>query len=774
MTNVIKRSGREAIFNEEKVKNAIKKANDSVDEENKITEEKIQQIVDRISKYSQKLGRAIDVEEIQDKVEEELMKTKAYLVSKNYIVYRYKKSIIRKKNGLDKKILSLLNGDNEEIKQENANKNPVIISTQRDYMAGEVSRDLTTRLLLPKDISDAHNEGIIHFHDSDYFANKGMFNCCLIDLDDMLQNGTVISKTKIEKPHSFQTACNICTQVIAQVASSQYGGQSINVSSLAPFVDVSRKSIKKKLSEDFRISNIKITEEELNTLVEESVKREVKSGVQLMQYQVLTLMTTNGQSPFTTFFMYLNGAKNEQEKKDLALIIEEILKQRLQGVKNEQGVWVSPAFPKLIYVLQEDNIKEDGKYWYLTKLAAKCSAKRLVPDYISEKIMKEQKVDDENIGHTFSVMGCRSALSPYREKYEVVLSGSEEDSLVLNKEFEIKRLNGKTTKAKPIRIIEGNGVKKALFSLPSYDGRFNQGVVTINLPYIALLANKNMDEFWKQLDKYLELCHRALICKHKRLLGSKASVSPIHWQYGAIARLDQDETIDKLLFGGYSTISLGYAGLWETVLALNGKKLTEEEGMKLGLSIMEKLNKYTEKWKEEDNLGYALYGTPLESSTHKFAKALQKKFGKIKDVSDHNYVTNSYHVCVREEIDIFSKLKLESNFQRLSKGGAISYGESANMEGNIPALLEVIKFIYNNIMYAEINTDSDYCACCGYDGKIEIVPDKTGKLKWHCPNCGNENITKMSISRRICGYLSSANDVNQGRMADIKDRVLHI
>ena len=773
MTNVIKRSGKEASFNEDKILNAIIKANKSVDEENKLSEEKIKQITEKIAKYAKKLGRAIDVEEIQDKVEEELMKAKAYLVSKNYIVYRYKKSIVRKKNGLDSKILSLLDGDNEEIKQENANKNPVIISTQRDYMAGEVSRDLTTRLLLPKDISDAHNEGIIHFHDSDYFANRGMFNCCLIDMDDMLQNGTVISKTKIEKPHSFQTACNICTQVIAQVASGQYGGQSINVSTLAPFVDISRKNIKKKLFEDFKISNISITDEELNALVEESVKREVKAGVQLMQYQVLTLMTTNGQSPFVTFFMYLNAAKNEQEKKDLALIIEEILKQRLQGVKNEQGVWVSPAFPKLIYVLQENNIKEDSEYWYLTELAAKCSAKRLVPDYISEKVMKEQKIDEEGEGHTFSVMGCRSALSPYREKYEVVVEGDSIES-IKNQEFEVKRINGKIAKAKPIRVTEENGVKTAHFSIPSYDGRFNQGVVTINLPYIALLANKNIEDFWKILDKYLELCHRALLCKHERLLGAKSSVSPIHWQYGAIARLGPDETIDKLLYNGYSTISLGYAGLWEAVLALNGKKLTEKEGESLGLSIMEKLNEYTEKWKQIDNLGWAIYGSPLESTTHKFAKALQKKFGKIKDISDHNYVTNSYHVCVREEIDVFSKLKLESKFQRLSKGGAISYGESANMEGNIPALLEVIKYIYNNIMYAEINTDSDYCACCGYDGKIEIVPDKSGKLKWHCPNCGNEDITNMSISRRICGYLSSANDVNQGRMADIKDRVLHI
>lgn len=728
MKNIIKRSGKEVPFDEKKIFNAIQKANNSVDEENKISSEKIALITNKVINYALKSDHTVDVEEIQDKIEEELMKAKAYLVSKNYIVYRYKKAIIRKKNNLDQKILSLIDNKNEELKQENANKNPTIISTQRDYMAGEISKDITSRILLPTDVTSAHNEGIIHFHDSDYFAHKGMFNCCLINLEDMLQNGTVISKTKIEKPHSFQTACNITTQIIAQVASSQYGGQSINISDLAPFVDISRKKIKENIINDINSTGHQISEDEIDLLTEASLKREITAGVQLMQYQVLTLMTTNGQSPFITFFMYLNGAKNDQEKKDLALIIEEIIKQRYKGVKNEQGVWISPAFPKLIYVLQEDNIKEDQPYWYLTELAAKCSARRLVPDYISEKIMKETKIDKNNEGHCYSVMGCRSCLSPY---------------------------------------VDENGN-------PKYSGRFNQGVVTINLPYIALLADKNIDEFWKQLDKYLEICHKALRCRHERLLGTKSDVSPIHWQHGAISRLKPGETIDKLLFGGYSTISLGYAGLWETVIVLIGKKLTDPEGESLGLEIMKKLNEYTEKWKNNENIGYSLYGTPLESTTSKFAKAIQKRFGKIKDVSDHNYITNSYHVCVREPIDIFSKLELEAKFQKLSPGGAISYGESAKLEHNIPAILEVIKFIYNTILYAEINTFSDYCAECGFDGEIKIIKNKNDKLVWHCPNCGNEDLSKMSVSRRICGYLSSANDVNQGRMGDIKDRVTHI
>lgn len=725
---IIKRNGKEVSYDETKIFNAIAKANKSVPEDCMISEEDIHGIVKNISDYSESVERTIGVEEIQDKVEEELIKHKAYLVAKNYIVYRYKKSILRKKNNIDQRILSIVDQENEEVKQENANKNPILSSTQRDYIAGEVSRDITNRLLLAPDIVSAHNEGIIHFHDSDYFVNKGMFNCCLINLEDMLQNGTVISKTKIEKPHSFQTACNITTQIIAQIASGQYGGQSINVSDLAPFVDVSRQNIKKRYIENFKEAGIEVDEEHLNSLTELSLKKEIKDGVQLMQYQILTLMTTNGQSPFVTFFMYLNAAKNDQEKKDLALVIEEILKQRMQGVKNEQGAWITPAFPKLIYVLQEDNIKEDAKYFYLTKLAAECSAKRLCPDYVSEKIMKKQKVDKNGNGQCYSLMGCRSCLTPYIDE-------------------------------------DGN---------PKYSGRFNQGVVSLNLPYIALMADKDINEFWKHLDNYAELCHRALRTRHERLLGTTSDVSPIHWQHGAIARLKHGEKIDKYLYGGYSTISLGYAGLWECVMALIGKKLTEEEGRNLGLEIMNKLNSYTAKWKAAEKMDYSLYGTPLESCTLKFAKALQKNFGKIKDVSDHMYVTNSYHINVREPIDAFSKLELESKFQALSPGGAISYIETANMQKNIPAVLEVMKFIYDHIMYAEINTYSDHCGECGFSGQIELIKNKDNKFIWKCPNCGNEDISNMTIIRRICGYISSSNDCNQGRLGDIHDRVLHL
>lgn len=777
---IIKRSGKEVEYSDEKIFNAIVKANNSVAEEHRLPEDKIKSIVNKISNYSKKLERAMTVEEIQDKVEEELVKNKAYLVSKNYIVYRYKKSIMRKKGSFDKKILSLVECENEDVMQENANKNPVIASTQRDYIAGEISKDITTRLLLDKDIVDAHKEGLIHFHDADYFVNH-IHNCCLVDVEDMLQNGTVISKALIEKPKSFRTACTILTQVIAQVASNQYGGQSVALAALAPFVDISRNRIRNRFKKAFSDAGMEIAEDKLESLVREQLKSDIKQGVQCINYQVTTLMTTNGQAPFITFFMYLNAAKNEQEKADLALIIEEFLKQRIQGIKNENGVWIAPAFPKLIYVLQEDNIEEGSKYFYLTKLAAECSTKRLVPDYISEKVMKRQKVDELGEGHCFGVMGCRSALNPYRENYDIELDISiEEASATLaeleNKEYEVKRFNGKIKKIKPqyVKIDEREGKVIAHFSFPVYEGRFNQGVVTINLPYVALLAEGNVDNFWKLLDEKIELCHRGLQARHNRLKGTKSDISPIHWQHGALARLKPGEVIDPLLFGSYSTISLGYAGLWECVYALIGKKLTESEGEELGKAIMKRLNSYCDKWKEEENIGYSLYGTPIESGTYKFAKALQKRFGKIEGVSDHTYVTNSYHVNVREPIDAFSKLALESKFQELSPGGAISYIETANMQNNLPAILEVIKFIYHNIMYAEINTYSDHCDCCGYDGEIKLVKNEHGKLVWHCPNCGCEELSRMNILRRVCGYALQANHANQGRLGDIHDRVTHI
>ena len=639
--------------------------------------------------------------------------------------YRYNRSLVRKANTTENRILSLIECNNEEVKQENSNKNPTVNSVQRDYMAGEVSRDLTRRMLLPADIVEADKEGIIHFHDSDYFAQH-MHNCDLVNLEDMLQNGTVISDTLIERPHSFSTACNIATQIIAQVASNQYGGQSISLAHLAPFVQVSREKIRRETLAEIEELGVHPTEEKINDIVEQRLRKEVNRGVQTIQYQVVTLLTTNGQAPFVTVFMYLNEAKNEQEKHDLAMIIEETLKQRHKGVKNEKGVWITPAFPKLIYVLEEDNITEDSKYWYLTELAAKCTAKRMVPDYISEKVMLQSKIDKNGEGHCFTCMGCRSFLTPYVDE------------------------NGK----------------------PKYYGRFNQGVVTVNLIDIGLSAGKDLDKFWKIFDERMELCHRALQCRHERLTGTLSDAAPILWQYGALARLKKGEKIDKLLHGGYSTLSLGYAGLWECVYSLIGKKLTEKEGKELGLEIMQKLNDYCAKWKKEENIDYSIYGTPLESTTYKFAKCLQKRFGIIKGVTDKNYITNSYHVHVTENIDAFSKLKLESEFQALSPGGAISYVEVPNMQDNIPAVLQVIKFIYDNIMYAELNTKSDYCQVCGYDGEIKIVHDD-GKLVWECPNCGNRDQDKMNVARRTCGYIGTQ-FWNQGRTQEIEERVLHL
>ena len=699
---IIKRNGSEEDFNIEKIINAVKKANGS-GEHKFLTDEQIEDVADYVEYKCNKIRRAVSVEEIQDMVEDQLMAKGAFELARRYVRYRYNRSLVRKANTTDNRILSLIECNNEEVKQENSNKNPTVNSVQRDYMAGEVSRDLTRRMLLPADIVEADKEGIIHFHDSDYFAQH-MHNCDLVNLEDMLQNGTVISDTLIERPHSFSTACNIATQIIAQVASNQYGGQSISLAHLAPFVQVSREKIRRETLAEIEELGVHPTEEKINDIVEQRLRKEVNRGVQTIQYQVVTLLTTNGQAPFVTVFMYLNEAKNEQEKHDLAMIIEETLKQRHKGVKNEKGVWITPAFPKLIYVLEEDNITEDSKYWYLTELAAKCTAKRMVPDYISEKVMLQSKIDKNGEGHCFTCMGCRSFLTPYVDE------------------------NGK----------------------PKYYGRFNQGVVTVNLIDIGLSAGKDLDKFWKIFDERMELCHRALQCRHERLTGTLSDAAPILWQYGALARLKKGEKIDKLLHGGYSTLSLGYAGLWECVYSLIGKKLTEKEGKELGLEIMQKLNDYCAKWKKEENIDYSIYGTPLESTTYKFAKCLQKRFGIIKGVTDKNYITNSYHVHVTENIDAFSKLKLESEFQALSPGGAISYVEVPNMQDNIPAVLQVIKFIYDNIMYAELNTKSDYCQVCGYDGEIKIVHDD-GKLVWECPNCGNRDQDKMNVARRTCG-----------------------
>ena len=721
---IIKRNGSEEDFNIEKIINAVKKANGS-GEHKFLTDEQIEDVADYVEYKCNKIRRAVSVEEIQDMVEDQLMAKGAFELARRYVRYRYNRSLVRKANTTDNRILSLIECNNEEVKQENSNKNPTVNSVQRDYMAGEVSRDLTRRMLLPADIVEADKEGIIHFHDSDYFAQH-MHNCDLVNLEDMLQNGTVISDTLIERPHSFSTACNIATQIIAQVASNQYGGQSISLAHLAPFVQVSREKIRRETLAEIEELGVHPTEEKINDIVEQRLRKEVNRGVQTIQYQVVTLLTTNGQAPFVTVFMYINEAKNEQEKHDLAMIIEETLKQRHKGVKNEKGVWITPAFPKLIYVLEEDNITEDSKYWYLTELAAKCTAKRMVPDYISEKVMLQSKIDKNGEGHCFTCMGCRSFLTPYVDE------------------------NGK----------------------PKYYGRFNQGVVTVNLIDIGLSAGKDLDKFWKIFDERMELCHRALQCRHERLTGTLSDAAPILWQYGALARLKKGEKIDKLLHGGYSTLSLGYAGLWECVYSLIGKKLTEKEGKELGLEIMQKLNDYCAKWKKEENIDYSIYGTPLESTTYKFAKCLQKRFGIIKGVTDKNYITNSYHVHVTENIDAFSKLKLESEFQALSPGGAISYVEVPNMQDNIPAVLQVIKFIYDNIMYAELNTKSDYCQVCGYDGEIKIVHDD-GKLVWECPNCGNRDQDKMNVARRTCGYIGTQ-FWNQGRTQEIEERVLHL
>lgn len=733
MVKVIKRDGREVDFDSSKILVAIQKANREVEEIDKISETDFDEIVADVIDDCKSIRRAIGVEEIQDFVEEELVDGGYVEVARKYIRYRYNRELIRKSNTTDETILSLINQENEELKQENSNKNPVVLSTQRDYMAGEVSKDLTRRILLSEEIVKAHDEGIIHFHDMDYFAQHS-YNCCLINLKDMLQNGTMISETRIDTPHSFATACNIATQIIAQVASNQYGGQTISLAHLAPFVEVSRKKIRQEVEEEMdKILNSvgesqDLQHEELiDELVEKRVRKEVARGVQTIQYQINTLLTTNGQAPFLSEFMYLNEAKNEQEKKDLALVIEETLLQRIQGVKNARGEWITPAFPKLLYVLEEDNITENSPFWYLTELAAKCTAKRMVPDYISEKIMLRDKVDKNGNGNVYGCMGCRSFLTPY---------------------------------------VDENGN-------PKYYGRFNQGVVTINLPDVGLSANKDLDKFWSILDERLELCHRALQARHQRLEGTVSDVAPILWQNGAIARLKSGEKIDELLHGGYSTISLGYAGLWECVYSLNGKKLTEKEGKELGIQILKKLNEYTSKWKKEENIDYSLYGTPIESTTYKFAKSLQKRFGLIEGVSDKNYITNSYHVHVDEPIDAFSKLAIESELQPLSPGGCISYIEVPNLQKNIPAVLEVIKYIYGHIMYAELNTKSDNCQICGFEGEIQMIEDENGKLVWECPNCGNRDFNKMNVARRVCGYIST-NAMNQGRMAEIKDRVVHL
>ena len=722
---VIKRNGSEVDFDITKIIAAITKANDVVEESERMTPMQIRRIAESVDLACQKMNRSPSVEEIQDLVEKQIMAHGAFEVAKRYITYRYTRSLVRRSNTTDEKILSLIECCNEEAKQENSNKNPVVNSTQRDYMAGEVSRDITNRILLPPDIVEAHNEGIIHFHDSDYFAQH-MHNCDLVNLEDMLQNGTVITGTLIERPHSFSTACNIATQIIAQVASNQYGGQSISLTHLAPFVQVSREKIRRQLQEEMQEVKADITEEQLSNMVEKRLRDEIRRGVQTIQYQVVTLLTTNGQAPFVTVFMYLNEAKNEQEKHDLALIIEEVLQQRYEGVKNESGVWVTPAFPKLIYVLEEDNIYENSEYYYLTRMAAKCTAKRMVPDYISEKKMLELKVDKNGEGHCYTCMGCRSFLTPYVDE------------------------NGK----------------------PKYYGRFNQGVVTINLVDVALSSGGNLERFWKIFDERLELCHRALMCRHNRLKGTLSDAAPILWQYGACARLKKGETIDKLLYGGYSTISLGYAGLYECVKYMTGKSHTDPSATPFALEIMQYMNTACKKWKEEHNIDFSLYGTPLESTTYKFAKCLQKRFGIIEGVTDKSYITNSYHVHVTEEINAFDKLKFEAQFQHLSPGGAISYVEVPNMQQNLEAVLQVMRFIYDNIIYAELNTKSDYCQVCGWDGEIEIV-ERDGKLIWRCPQCGNTDQDKMNVARRTCGYIGTQ-FWNQGRTQEIKDRVLHL
>ena len=725
---IIKRNGSEVDFDLNKIVVAVTKANAAC-EKQELTASQIQETAEEVEFKTVKANRALSVEEIQDIVEDQIMAQGAFEVARRYVRYRYTRSLIRKANTTDNQILSLIECNNEEVKQENSNKNPTVNSVQRDYMAGEVSKDITKRILLPQDIVEAHEAGIIHFHDSDYFAQH-MHNCDLVNLEDMLQNGTVISGTMIEKPHSFSTACNIATQIIAQVASSQYGGQSISLAHLAPFVQISREKIRASVQKEAEAFGATADQEQINKIAEERLRDEIRRGVQTIQYQVVTLLTTNGQAPFVTVFMYLGEAKNAQEKADLAMIIEETLRQRIQGVKNEKGVWITPAFPKLIYVLEEDNIHEGAPYWYLTELAAKCTAKRMVPDYISEKKMLEYKVDKNGEGHCYTCMGCRSFLTPY--------------------------IDPKTNK-------------------PKYYGRFNQGVVTLNLVDIACSSGGDMDKFWKIFDERLELCYRALMCRHNRLKGTLSDAAPILWQYGALARLEKGEKIDKLLYGGYSTISLGYAGLYECTRYMTGKSHTDDEGggKAFALSVMQHLNDACDKWKKQENIDFSIYGTPLESTTYKFAKCLQKRFGIIKGVTDKNYITNSYHVHVSEPIDAFTKLKFESEFQRLSPGGAISYVEVPNMQQNIPAVLQVMQYIYDNIMYAELNTKSDYCQCCGYDGEIKIVENADGKLIWQCPNCGNTDQDKMNVARRTCGYIGTQY-WNQGRTQEIKDRVLHL
>ena len=718
--NIIKRNGSEMTFDVNKIVAAITKANASAQAPS-LTTEQINDIADYVEYKCRKMNRAVSVEEVQDLVENQIMATGAFELARNYVRYRYQRTLVRKANTTDNRILSLIECNNEEVKQENSNKNPTVNSVQRDYMAGEVSKDLTQRLLLPPDIVEADKQGIIHFHDSDYFAQH-MHNCDLVNLEDMLQNGTVISETRIEKPHSFSTACNIATQIIAQVASNQYGGQSISLAHLAPFVQISRDKIRAEVLEEIRQLGAQASPEQISEIVEKRLHREINKGVQTIQYQVITLMTTNGQAPFLTVFMYLNEAKNEQEKKDLALIIEETLKQRYQGVKNEAGVWVTPAFPKLIYVLEEDNVSEGSEYFYLTELAAKCTAKRLVPDYISEKKMKELKE-----GNCFPVMGCRSALSPWKDE-------------------------------------NGNY---------QFYGRFNQGVVTINLVDVALSSNRDMEKFWKIFDERLDLCYRALMYRHNRLKGTLSDAAPILWQFGALARLKKGETIDRLLYGGYSTISLGYAGLYECVRYMTGKSHTDPEATPFALDVMKYMNAACDRWKAETNIAFSIYGSPIESTTYKFAKCLQKRFGIVEGVTDKNYITNSYHVHVTEPIDAFSKLKFESQFQALSTGGAVSYVEVPNMQDNIPAVLQVIRFIYDNIMYAELNTKSDFCQVCGYSGEIQVVEDEHGKLVWECPGCGNRDQDKMNVARRTCGYIGTQ-FWNQGRTQEIRERVLHL
>ena len=730
---IIKRNGAEVAFDIQKIERAITKANNSVTEADRMTPVQIGRIAESVELQCQKMNRAPTVEEIQDMVEHHIMAHGAFEVAKHYITYRYVQSLKRTHNTTDDKILSLIECNNEEAKQENSNKNPVVNSTQRDYMAGEVSRDITNRLLLPQDIVEAHEEGIIHFHDTDYFAQH-MHNCDLVNLEDMLQNGTVITGTMIEKPHSFATACNIATQIVAQVASNQYGGQSISLTHLAPFVEVSRQKIRRIVLAEMASIGVDPGEEKIHELVEARLREEIRRGVQTIQYQVVTLLTTNGQAPFITVFMYLNEARDEREKKDLAMIIEEMLLQRYQGVKNEQGVWVTPAFPKLIYTLEEDNIHEDSPYWYLTELAAKCTARRMVPDYISEKKMKELK------GDVYTCMGCRSFLTPDR-----------------------------FTDAGIGNVANAGNYEPGKHK---YYGRFNQGVVTINLPDVALSSGGNMDRFWQIFEERLELCHRALRCRHERLLGTTSDAAPILWQYGALARLKKGETIDKLLYNGYSTISLGYAGLYECVKYMTGKSHTDPAATPFALDIMQKMNDKCKEWKTAENIDYSLYGTPLESTTYKFAKCLQKRFGVIKGITDKGYITNSYHVNVTEEIDAFTKLEFEAQFQHLSPGGAISYVEVPDMQNNIPAVLEVMKFIYDHIIYAELNTKSDYCQVCGWDGEIQIV-EEDGKLIWKCPQCGNTDQDKMNVARRTCGYIGTQ-FWNQGRTQEIKDRVLHL